>query len=120
MAAMAALIVFLRSPKLAPMPMTVVGCTARDTSSMPIYAADETTYQMTMLGLSTSELAIVVFILLLVVVAGRLPRWGEALGSYLYKRGKPAGTEDEAPAAHDASSSRAPAGTGSSRQEPPS
>ena len=34
---------------------------------------------MRMPGLSRSELAIVVFILLLVIVAGRLPRWGEAL-----------------------------------------
>jgi Sec-independent protein translocase protein TatA len=89
------------------------------TSSMPIYAAREPTYQMTMLGLSTSEFAIVVFILLLVIVAGRLPRWWEALGSYLYKRGKPAGSEDEAQVAPDGSASRTPARNGSSSDMPP-
>jgi hypothetical protein len=44
-------------------------------------------------GLSASELSIVVFLLLLVSIAGRLPRWGEALGSYLYKRSNPAPAE---------------------------
>ncbi|HEX9296973.1 MAG TPA: hypothetical protein VF881_14115 [Polyangiaceae bacterium] len=37
-------------------------------------------------GLSASELGIVVFILLLIVVAGKLPAWGEAVGAYLHRR----------------------------------
>ncbi|HMJ55315.1 MAG TPA: hypothetical protein VK540_24740 [Polyangiaceae bacterium] len=75
-------------------------------------------YLRGMLGLSTSELAIVVFILLLVVVAGRLPRWGEALGSYLYRR-RNAGKLNEAPASQDDASTPTPAGTGPSGQVPP-
>jgi Sec-independent protein translocase protein TatA len=39
-------------------------------------------------GLSKSELGIVLFILLLIVAAGKLRSWGEALGSYLYRRGE--------------------------------
>jgi Sec-independent protein translocase protein TatA len=76
-------------------------------------------YLRVMPGLSTSELAIVVFILLLVVVAGRLPRWGEALGSYLYRHrnGGPPGAE--APSSHDDASTRTPTGTGPSSQVPP-
>jgi hypothetical protein len=66
-------------------------------------------YLMGMPGLSANELAIVVFILLLVIVAGRLPRWGEALGSYLYKRGKAPHSEEPAPAAHDGSGTGTPA-----------
>ena len=69
-----------------------------------------------MLGLSTSELAIVVFILLLVVVAGRLPRWGEALGSYLYKRSHGGRTESSAPASQDGSAAQ----TSLSEKSPPS
>ena len=41
-----------------------------------------------MLGLSQSELGMVLFILLLIVSAGKLRAWGEALGSYLYRRGE--------------------------------
>jgi Sec-independent protein translocase protein TatA len=44
-------------------------------------------------GLSMSELGIVLFILLLVIGAGRLPRWAESLGSYLYRRGKGKGQD---------------------------
>ncbi len=44
-----------------------------------------------MLGLSASELGIVVFILVLIVVAGKLPAWGEALGGYLHRRADSAG-----------------------------
>ena len=69
-------------------------------------------YLRGMLGLSTSELAIVVFILLLVIVAGRLPRWGEALGSYLYRRRNGGPPTSEAPPSHDDASTRTPAGTG--------
>lgn len=39
-----------------------------------------------MFALSSSELGIVVFILLLVVAAGKLPAWAESLGSRLYRR----------------------------------
>jgi hypothetical protein len=76
-------------------------------------------YVKKMPGLSTSELAIVVFILLLVVVAGRLPRWGEALGSYLYRRGNPGQPHAEAPASHEHASPRTPTGPGNSSQVPP-
>ena len=38
------------------------------------------------LGLSASELGIVLFILLLVVAAGKLKAWGEVLGGFLYRR----------------------------------
>ena len=38
-----------------------------------------------MLGLTPSELGIVIFIFLLVVAAARLPAWGEAVGGYLYR-----------------------------------
>ena len=37
-------------------------------------------------GVSTSELGIVLFILVLIVVSARLPRMGESLGSYFYRR----------------------------------
>jgi Sec-independent protein translocase protein TatA len=70
-------------------------------------------------GLSTSELAIVVFILLLVIVAGRLPRWGEALGSYLYRRSNGGPPSAEAPSSNDDASTRTPSGTGSSSRVPP-
>jgi len=87
---------------------------------LPIYAAEMMPYLMGVLGLSTSELAIVVFILLLVIVAGRLPRWGEALGSYLYRRGNPPHSEEPAPTSHDGSGARTPpAGTGSSSEAQP-
>ena len=77
-------------------------------------------YLMGMPGLSTSELAIVVFILLLVIVAGRLPRWGEALGSYLYKRGNPPHSEEPAPGSHDGSGTRTPpTGSGSANEVQP-
>jgi hypothetical protein len=77
-------------------------------------------YLMGMPGLSANELVIVVFILLLVIVAGRLPRWGEALGSYLYKRGKPPHSEEPAPAPHDGSGAvTPPPGTGPSREVQP-
>jgi Sec-independent protein translocase protein TatA len=39
-----------------------------------------------MLGLTPSEIGIVVFIFLLVGAAARLPAWGEALGGYLHRR----------------------------------
>lgn len=48
---------------------------------------------MSMLGLTTSELGIVLFLLSIVVLAGRLPRWGEAFGSFLYKRSREASGE---------------------------
>jgi Sec-independent protein translocase protein TatA len=38
-----------------------------------------------MFGLSWSELGMVLFILLLIVAASKLPALGEALGSYLYR-----------------------------------
>jgi Sec-independent protein translocase protein TatA len=41
-----------------------------------------------MLGLSRSELGIVLFILVLIVASSRLPRIGETLGSYFYRRGE--------------------------------
>ena len=76
-------------------------------------------YLRSMPGLSTSELAIVVFILMLVIVAGRLPRWGEALGSYLYRRRNAGQPHEDAPASHEDASTRTPTGTGSSSQVPP-
>ena len=78
--------------------------------SLPIYAAVPMTYVMGLPGLSMSELAIVLFILLLIIVAGRLPRWGEALGSYLYKRGKSGPSEGEGSASEDGRASRPPEG----------
>ena len=39
-------------------------------------------------GLSKSELGIVLFILLLIVASGKLKTWGEALGSFRYRRGE--------------------------------
>jgi len=39
-----------------------------------------------MFALSSSELGIVIFILLLVVAAGKLPGLAEAMGSRLYRR----------------------------------
>jgi Sec-independent protein translocase protein TatA len=39
-----------------------------------------------MLGLTSGELGIVIFIFLLVVAATKLPAWGEALGGYLHRR----------------------------------
>jgi len=38
------------------------------------------------MGLSTSELGMVLFILVLIVASARLPAIGETLGSYLYRR----------------------------------
>jgi hypothetical protein len=74
-------------------------------------------------GLSASELAIVVFILLLVSAASRLPRWGEALGSYLYKRGNLAHAQEAGgPTSHDGASVRPSPGSteqGPSSQVPP-
>jgi hypothetical protein len=86
---------------------------------LPIYAAEMMPYLMGVFGLSTSELSIVVFILLLVIVAGRLPRWGEALGSYLYRRGKSPHSEEPIPASHDGSGARTPTGTGPSGEAQP-
>jgi Sec-independent protein translocase protein TatA len=78
------------------------------------------TYQKAMLpGLSTSELAIVVFILMLVILAARLPRWGEALGSYLYKRGHTEHTVQAAADSTDEPSTRSSNGKGPSGQVPP-
>jgi Sec-independent protein translocase protein TatA len=73
-------------------------------------------YLKRMPGLSTSELAIVVFILLLVVVAGRLARWGEALGSYLYRR-RNFDNANDGPSSH--APTQPPAGTAPSSQVPP-
>jgi len=39
-------------------------------------------------GLTPSELGIVLFIVLLVAGASRLPKWGEAIGVYLHRRGR--------------------------------
>jgi Sec-independent protein translocase protein TatA len=86
---------------------------------LPIYVAEVMPYLMRMPGVSTSELAIVVFILLLVIVAGRLPRWGEALGSYLYRRRKPGSSGESASASHDESGARTPGGTGTSSEAQP-
>jgi len=49
-------------------------------------------------ALSPGELGIVSFILVLIVGAGKLPRWGEAVGSLLYRRraGKTAASRDTA------------------------
>ncbi|MET0594986.1 MAG: hypothetical protein ABW133_19965 [Polyangiaceae bacterium] len=79
------------------------------------------TYQMAMPGLSMSELAIVAFILLLVTLAGRLPRWGEALGSYLYKRANPTQGENVAERVQDGDASRTSATSegSSTRPHPP-
>jgi Sec-independent protein translocase protein TatA len=85
---------------------------------LPIYAADRMPYLRRMPGLSTSELAIVVFILLLVIVAGRLPRWGEALGSYFYRRGSSVQPDERTAASKDDASTRTP-GSGPSSQVPP-
>jgi Sec-independent protein translocase protein TatA len=38
-------------------------------------------------SLTPSELGIVLFIVLLVAAAGRLPKWGEWLGGYFHRRG---------------------------------
>jgi hypothetical protein len=46
-------------------------------------------YIWIMLGLTPSELGIVVFIFLLVVAAARLPAWGEMLGEYFHRRREP-------------------------------
>jgi len=86
---------------------------------LPVYGADGMPYLKVMLGLSTSELAIVVFILALVIVAGRLPRWGEALGSYLYRRRNGGHPDAEAPPSHEDASSRTPERAGTSSQAPP-
>jgi Sec-independent protein translocase protein TatA len=75
-------------------------------------------YLRRMPGLSTNELAIVVFILLLVIVSGRLPRWGEAIGSYFYRRGNSVQTDEGAGASKGDASTRAP-GSGPSNQVPP-
>ena len=71
-------------------------------------------------GLSASELAIVIFILLLVTVASRLPRWGESLGSYLYRRGNPAHAQEAGTAGPHDVPGRPPADTGSTEQGPSS
>jgi len=76
-------------------------------------------YLKVMLGLSTSELAMVLFILALVIVAGRLPRWGEALGSYLYRQRNPGQPDAAGPASHDDASTRTPAREGTSSPAPP-
>lgn len=47
-----------------------------------------------MFALSSSELGIVVFILLLVVASGKLPGAAEALGSRLYRRTPSRDTSD--------------------------
>jgi Sec-independent protein translocase protein TatA len=39
-----------------------------------------------MFGLTYSETGIVFFIFLLVVGAAKLPRWGERIGGYIYRR----------------------------------
>ena len=87
--------------------------------ALPIYSAPMMSYVMAMPGLSMSELAIVAFILMLVTLAGRLPRWGEALGSYLYKRANPAQAENVAERLHDGDASRTSAtSTGPSNRPP--
>ncbi len=51
-----------------------------------------------MLGLTPSELGIVVFIFLLVVAAAKLPAWGEMLGGYFHRRhGRGGGPESPPP-----------------------
>jgi hypothetical protein len=50
-----------------------------------------------MLGLTPSELGIVLFIFLLVVAAAKLPVWGERLGAYLYRRSEPGGRAAASP-----------------------
>jgi Sec-independent protein translocase protein TatA len=89
-------------------------------AALPIYAREVMTYEMAMPGLSMSELAIVAFILLLVTLAGRLPRWGESLGSYLYKRANPAQAENADDEGNDGGATRTSATrtTGSSSQPP--
>jgi Sec-independent protein translocase protein TatA len=63
-----------------------------------------------MLGLTPSELGIVLFIFLLVVAAAKLPAWGEKIGAYLYRRREPTGraTASESPASSGAGKSRPP------------
>lgn len=70
-------------------------------------------------GLSMSELAIVAFILLLVTLAGRLPRWGEALGSYLYKRANPTQAENGAGDGNDGGATRTSATRATESSSPP-
>ena len=53
-----------------------------------------------MLGLTPSELGIVIFIFFLVVAAARLPAWGEAIGGLLHRRR--ASSRHDPPAAGDA------------------
>jgi Sec-independent protein translocase protein TatA len=70
-------------------------------------------------GLSMSELAIVLFILLLVSVAARLPRWGESMGSYWYRRSAQGRAEARATTAREGTSSAPPEGTSSPGKLPP-
>jgi Sec-independent protein translocase protein TatA len=50
-----------------------------------------------MLGLSASELGMILFIFVLIALAGKLPAWGEALGAFLYRRRHRHETGEQAP-----------------------
>jgi hypothetical protein len=60
-------------------------------------------YVLCVLGLTRSELGLVLFILALIVAAGKLPQIGESIGAFLYRRrtksggGPPAGSRPSGP-----------------------
>src|SRR5262249_21534673 len=72
-----------RSPRFDPSPMIVVG--ASTVRRAPAWGAD-VVEPFDMFALSSSELGMVIFILLLVVASGKLAGLAEALGSWLYRR----------------------------------
>jgi Sec-independent protein translocase protein TatA len=55
------------------------------------------------LGLTRSELGLVLFVLALIVAAGKLPQIGESIGAFLYRRrtkhgsSRPSGSDPKAP-----------------------
>ena len=70
-----------------------------------------------MFGLSASELGLVLFLFLLIVLSGKLPRWGESLGEYAagYRRGGPSDDGETAGGAREGQSG----GDGDEETEPP-
>src|SRR5258707_11949038 len=89
MAPTAASRVARRSPRFDPRPITTSATGSFPVIGSRLYAANGSTYMWRMLGLTPSEIGIVIFIFLLVVAAGRLPAWGEAAGGYLHRRKAP-------------------------------
>jgi multisubunit Na+/H+ antiporter MnhC subunit len=51
-----------------------------------VYTIVDWSYSSVVLGLNASEMAMVLFVLALVVLAGKLPAIGESVGSYLHRR----------------------------------